>query len=238
MPPVPKSDYIFVKRTAQSQMLAIEKVSGTSLREVMRECVQWKTKKKTGGHGSGVSAGMSQAEAAAALAAKLGAKNPKPKGGGGGVSTAMSQGGAKNALAGLIGPKRNKPAASKPAAKKAGGGGGGGAGQYAQLFKKYEIMVKLGIDVYGVMERMRQNGEDKAAIDAFGRKHGGVLGVCACPTSPIPPPNNAPCLQSAIRTGPRPGARNLGPRPDEVGGLPSDGIQSFAAPCVFRPGQQ
>ena len=43
-----------------------------------------------------------------------------------------------------------------------------------ELFKKYEMMMKLGISVYGAVGRMRQDGMDKADIAAFEKKHCGL----------------------------------------------------------------
>ena len=51
---------------------------------------------------------------------------------------------------------------------------GEGGNQWTSLFKKYEIMMKLGINVHGAVGRMRQDGCDKAAIAAFEKKHNGL----------------------------------------------------------------
>ena len=126
--------------------------------------------------GGGVSTGMSQGAAKNALAGLFagrggGGAPAKPKKDEGGVSTGMSQAGAKNALGAMF-ANRGGGGAKKAAPKKSGGGGG--ADQYKQLFKKYEMMMKLGINVHGAVGRMRQDGVDKAAIAAFEKKHNGI----------------------------------------------------------------
>ena len=108
---------------------------------------------------------MSQAGAKNALAGLLGGKKPAPKKDTGGVSTGMSQAGAAAALGGLIGKKKAPPKSS---------GGGNNPDKYKALFKKYEMMMKLGINVHGAVGRMRQDGCDKEAIAAFEKKHGGI----------------------------------------------------------------
>eukprot|EP01084_Bolivina_argentea_P253693 426264_1 len=42
---------------------------------------------------------------------------------------------------------------------------------YEQIFKKYEKMMQMGINVHGAVGRMRQDGIDKKAIAAFEKKH-------------------------------------------------------------------
>eukprot|EP00484_Ammonia_sp_Unknown_P022348 CAMPEP_0197044232 /NCGR_PEP_ID=MMETSP1384-20130603/20332_1 /TAXON_ID=29189 /ORGANISM="Ammonia sp." /LENGTH=1020 /DNA_ID=CAMNT_0042475657 /DNA_START=88 /DNA_END=3150 /DNA_ORIENTATION=- len=141
-------------------------------------------KANSGGSGGGVESGMSQAGAANALAGLFGGKVKNKKLAGddkaGGVEKGPSQAGAAAALGGLF-KNKNKPAPSSPAKSSGGGGGGGGKkggkddfSQYASLFKKYEMMMKLGINVHGAVGRMRQEGVDKAAIAAFEKKHGAV----------------------------------------------------------------
>eukprot|EP01084_Bolivina_argentea_P319845 554821_1 len=136
-----------------------------------------KNKKKAEDKANGVSGGLSQKDAAAALGGIFAKKKAPPKKTGGGVSGGMSQQGAAAALGGLFAKKKAPPKASSGGgggAKKSGGGGGGGAGQYKSLFKKYEMMMKLGINVHGAVGRMRQDGCDKAAIKAFEKKHGAL----------------------------------------------------------------
>eukprot|EP01084_Bolivina_argentea_P170602 295622_1 len=125
-----------------------------------------KNKKMQGG---GVETGPGTGGAAALLAAKLGGhvKNKKmaeKEAGGGGVDSGPSQKNAAAALGGLFNKKKKE---EKPKASS-----GGGADQYKQLFKKYEMMMKLGINVHGAVGRMRQDGVEKPAILAFEKKHG------------------------------------------------------------------
>ena len=66
------------------------------------------------------------------------------------------------------------PASSKPEPKKSVKKDKGDYSEYNHLFRKYEMMMKIGINVHGAVGRMRQDGVDKAAIAAFERKHNGM----------------------------------------------------------------
>eukprot|EP00486_Rosalina_sp_Unknown_P014229 CAMPEP_0201591968 /NCGR_PEP_ID=MMETSP0190_2-20130828/189991_1 /ASSEMBLY_ACC=CAM_ASM_000263 /TAXON_ID=37353 /ORGANISM="Rosalina sp." /LENGTH=330 /DNA_ID=CAMNT_0048050523 /DNA_START=189 /DNA_END=1178 /DNA_ORIENTATION=+ len=122
----------------------------------------------------GVETGPGMKGAAAALGGLFAKKKAPPKKDAGGISGGMSQKGAAAALGGLFAKKKAPP-------KSSGGGGGGGGkkssgkkgdfSQYNTLFKKYEMMMKLGINVHGAVGRMRQDGCEKDAIAAFEKKH-------------------------------------------------------------------
>ena len=139
-------------------------------------------KKSAESKGGGVESGMNQGDAKNALAGLFGAKKtptkkPSPSSGGGGVDSGPSQAGAVAALGGLFAKKQNPPKStgSSSTSKSGGGGGGGGdASKYKQIFKKYEMMMKLGINVHGAVGRMRQDGIGKDVIAAFEKKHGGL----------------------------------------------------------------
>ena len=103
--------------------------------------------------------------------------NVDAEGGSGGVDYGPSRAGAAAALARLFTEKQKPPksAGSSSTSKSGGGGGGGGdASKYKQIFKKYEMMMKLGINVHGAVGRMRQDGIGKDVIAAFEKKHGGL----------------------------------------------------------------
>ena len=123
----------------------------------------------------GVETGPGMKGAAAALGGIF-AKKKAPSTGGGGVSSGPSQAGAAAALGGIF-AKKSQPSPSGGAKKKKGGKRD--YSQYATLFKKYEMMMKLGINVHGAVGRMRQDGCEKDAIAAFEEKHNG-LSFCVC----------------------------------------------------------
>ena len=127
------------------------------------------------GGGGGVEHGPDKKGAAAALAGLFAKKKaPSKASGGGNVSSGLSQAGAAAALGGLFAKKKAPPKSSGGGGAKKGGKGGNDFSQYNALFKKYEMMMKLGINVHGAVGRMRQDGCEKAAIAAFEKKHNGL----------------------------------------------------------------
>eukprot|EP01084_Bolivina_argentea_P087344 157750_1 len=85
-----------------------------------------------------------------------------------GVNYGPSQKAASAAIGALFAKKKAPP---KKSSDISDASGKGDRSQYTQLFRKYEMLMKFGINVHGAVGRMRQDSVDKSAIASFEKKH-------------------------------------------------------------------
>eukprot|EP01083_Nonionella_stella_P224599 799355_1 len=118
-------------------------------------------------HPNGIERSVNRNDAANALMAKFGAKKQsKPVKPPNGIEGAVDRNDAANALLSKFAAlKKPKPPSSANSSSKP---------NHKATFKKYEIMLKVGVDLSGVLTQMKKDNLDPNLMEIFKKSHGGT----------------------------------------------------------------